>query len=209
MQSKQVLIALILCVCVFSCKQEEKPKVEPVKVIIEPEPITEFGFILKDFIVKRDTIKSGDSFGEILERNHIGYPRIFNIAENAKDSFDIRRLQVGKPYTLLCKNDSLQTPECFIYQPNSIDYVVIKFTDSIETYKGKKPITLVERIASGIVMNNLSETMESQGLPYQLINDMSDIYAWTIDFFRLQKGDRYSGLYLCRNRKYRCCLFST
>jgi murein DD-endopeptidase MepM/ murein hydrolase activator NlpD len=195
MQSKQLLIALILCVCVFSCKQEEKPKVEPVKVIIEPEPITEFGFILKDFIVKRDTIKSGDSFGEILERNHIGYPRIFNIAENAKDSFDIRRLQVGKPYTLLCKNDSLQTPECFIYQPNSIDYVVIKFTDSIETYKGKKPITLVERIASGIVMNNLSETMESQGLPYQLINDMSDIYAWTIDFFRLQKGDRFKIVY--------------
>jgi murein DD-endopeptidase MepM/ murein hydrolase activator NlpD len=195
MQPKQLLIALILCVCVFSCKQEEKPKVDPVKVIIEPEPITEFGFILKDFIVKRDTIKSGDSFGEILERNHIGYPRIFNIAENAKDSFDIRRLQVGKPYTLLCKNDSLQTPECFIYQPNSIDYVVIKFTDSIETYKGKKPITLVERIASGIVMNNLSETMESQGLPYQLINDMSDIYAWTIDFFRLQKGDRFKIVY--------------
>jgi hypothetical protein len=49
MQSKQLLIALILCVCVFSCKQEEKPKVEPVKVIIEPEPITEFGFILKDY----------------------------------------------------------------------------------------------------------------------------------------------------------------
>jgi murein DD-endopeptidase MepM/ murein hydrolase activator NlpD len=195
MQPKQLLIALILCVCVFSCKQEEKPKVDPVKVIIEPEPITEFGFILKDFIVKRDTIKSGDSFGEILERNHIGYPRIFNIAENAKDSFDIRRLQVGKPYTLLCKNDSLQTPECFIYQPNNIDYVVIKFTDSIETYKGKKPITLVERIASGIVMNNLSETMESQGLPYQLINDMSDIYAWTIDFFRLQKGDRFKIVY--------------
>ncbi|MFT4806531.1 MAG: hypothetical protein ACI9YE_003766, partial [Psychroserpens sp.] len=70
MQSKHLLIALILCVCVFSCKQEDKPKVEPVKVIIEPGPITEFGFILKDFIVKRDTIKSGDSFGEILERNH-------------------------------------------------------------------------------------------------------------------------------------------
>jgi murein DD-endopeptidase MepM/ murein hydrolase activator NlpD len=37
--------------------------------------------------------------------------------------------------------------------------------------------------------------MDSQGLPYQLINDMSDIYAWTIDFFRLQKGDKFKIIY--------------
>ena len=196
MQPKQLLIALLICFSFWSCKDDDKKvDTEDLESIVEPEPKKEFGFVLEDYIVKRDTIRKGDSFGEILERNHIGYPRIFNIAENAKDSFDIRRLQVGKPYTLLCASDSLQTPECFIYQPNSIDYVVIKFADSIETYRGKKPITLVEREASGIVMSSLSETMESQGLPYQLINDMSDIYAWTIDFFRLQKGDRFKIVY--------------
>jgi len=195
MQPKQLLIALMLCICAFSCKEDKEPEIEIEQIIPEPEITTEFGFVLDDYIVKRDTIKNGDSFGEILERNHIGYPRIFNIAEKVKDSFDIRRLKAGKPYTLFCANDSLQTPQAFVYQPNSIDYVVIKFTDSIETYKGKKPITLVERVASGIVMNNLSETMEQQGLPYQLINDMSDIYAWTIDFFRLQKGDRFKIVY--------------
>lgn len=196
MQPKQLLIALFICIGLWSCEDDDKKvETDSLQTLVEPEPKKEFGFVLEDYIVKRDTIRRGDSFGEILERNHIGYPRIFNIAEKAKDSFDIRKLQVGKPYTLLCANDSLQTPECFIYQPNSIDYVVIKFTDSIETYKGKKPISLVEREASGIVMNNLSETMESQGLPYQLINDMSDIYAWTIDFFRLQKGDRFKIVY--------------
>ncbi|WP_431133482.1 peptidoglycan DD-metalloendopeptidase family protein [Psychroserpens mesophilus] len=196
MQPKQLLIALFICIGLWSCKDDDKkPKTEVLQTIVEPEPKKEFGFVLEDYIVKRDTIRKGDSFGKILERNRIGYPQIFNITENAKDSFDIRKLQLGKPYTLLCSNDSLQTPECFIYQPNSIDYVVIKFADSIVTYKGKKPISIVEKEASGIVMNNLSETMESQGLPYQLINDMSDIYAWTIDFFRLQKGDRFKIIY--------------
>jgi murein DD-endopeptidase MepM/ murein hydrolase activator NlpD len=38
--------------------------------------------------------------------------------------------------------------------------------------------------------------MEAQGLPIQLIYDMSDdIYAWTIDFFRLQKGDNFKVIY--------------
>ncbi|MCK8479201.1 peptidoglycan DD-metalloendopeptidase family protein [Psychroserpens algicola] len=195
MQSKYLVIALFICMGFMSCKEDEKSDVTPLETYVEPEPDKEFGFVLEDYIVKRDTIKAGDSFGEILERNNIGYPKIFNIAEKTKDSFDITKLKAGKPYTLLCTKDSLQTPECFIYQPNSIDYVVIKMTDSIKAYTGKKPITIVQKEASGIVMNSLSETMESQGLPYQLINDMSDIYAWTIDFFRLQKGDRFKIVY--------------
>ncbi|WP_298900775.1 peptidoglycan DD-metalloendopeptidase family protein [uncultured Psychroserpens sp.] len=196
MQPKQLLIALFICIGFFSCKDEEKePNLEQLQTYVEPEPLKEFGFILEDYIVKRDTIKKGDSFGEILERNHIGYPRIFNIAEKIKDSFDIGKLKIGKPYTLFCTKDTLQTPEYFIYQPNSIDYVVIKMIDSVVAYKEKKPITIVQKEASGVVMNNLSETMEAQGLPYQLINDMSDIYAWTIDFFRLQKGDRFKIIY--------------
>src|SRR5690606_25739385 len=96
-------------------------------VQIEPVERIEFGFNLNDYIVKRDTIRSGDSFGTILQRNNLGYPKIYEIAESAKDSFDIRKLRAGNPYTLLCAKDSVQTPQCFIYQENNIDYVVIHF----------------------------------------------------------------------------------
>lgn len=161
----------------------------------EQEELFEFGYNLNNFTVVRDTIKSGDTFGIILERNNINYPKIYEIAEKAKDTFDIRKLQVGKPYTLLCTKDSIMEPLSFIYQPNKEDYVVIEFCDSILAYREKKPITIVQKEASGIISDNLSNTMEAQGLPYQLINDMSDIYAWTIDFFRLQKGDRFKLVY--------------
>ena len=99
--------------------------------IVEEEKILEFGFDLNNYIVKRDTIQKGDSFGEILERNNIGYPQIFNIAEKAKDTFDIRKLHPGKPYTLLfskeSEKDSLPSPETFIYQPDQVNYVGYKF----------------------------------------------------------------------------------
>ena len=179
-----------------SCKKDINPEDLPIANFIDTPPeIFEFGYNLNNFTVVRDTIRKGDSFGEILERNNLGYPKIYQIAEKAKDSFDIRRLQVGKPYTLLCSNDSLKEPQCFIYQPNKVEYVVIEFCDTIIAYKEKKPIKIVEKEASGTITSSLSETMESQGLPYQLINDMSDIYAWTIDFFRLQEGDRFKLVY--------------
>ncbi len=195
MKQRKLILALLISISFFSCK-EDQPKVidKDLQAFVEPE-IIEFGFNLNDYFVKRDTIKSGDSFGAILERNNIGYPQIYHIAENAKESYDIRKLQIGKPYTLLFSKDSLQIPECFIYQPNSIDYVVIKFADSVVAYKESKPVTVVTKEASGTIMDNLSVTMEAQGLPYELINDMADIYAWTINFFKVQKGDKFKIIY--------------
>ncbi|GAL69677.1 cell wall endopeptidase [Jejuia pallidilutea] len=133
----------------------------------------------------------------ILERNNVGYPKIFNIAEKAKDTFDIARsLQVGKPYTLLCAKDSLETAKCFIYQPNLEDYVVINFQDSIQAYRSTKPIKYVEKEATGIIEDNISLTLEEQGLSPRLAYKMADeIFAWTIDFRRLQKGDRFKVIY--------------
>jgi len=194
-----VLAILANFIVVVSCKNDANTLdlLPPEEVIVEEEiERYEFGFNLNDFVVLRDTIKKGDSFGEILERNKIGYPKIYNIAEIAKDSFDIRKLQVGKPYTLLCSKDSLQEPKCFIYQPNKEEYVVINFQDSIHAYTSKKPIKYVEKVATGVIKTNISEALDEQGLSVLLAYKMADdIYAWTIDFNRLQKGDRFKVIY--------------
>lgn len=161
-----------------------------------PEAVFEFGFNLNDYLVKRDTIKQGDTFGVILERNKIGYPKIFHIAEKAKDTFDIRKLQLGKPYTILCSKDSLQTPKCFIYQPNVEEYVVISFHDSIYAYTSRKPIQYVEKTITGVISSSISETLDQKGISQVLTYKLADeIYAWTIDFRRLQKGDRFKVIY--------------
>ncbi|MDU8884851.1 peptidoglycan DD-metalloendopeptidase family protein [Yeosuana sp. MJ-SS3] len=193
---KECLTILLVFLSIVSCKDDPKEPIIEEIAIAEPKDVYEFGFCLDDYIVKRDTIKKGDSFGQILERNSIGYPKIYHIAEKAKDSFDIRRLQVGKPYTLLCSKDSLQEPKCFIYQPNKEEYVVINFQDSIHAYTNRKPIKYVEKIATGVISTNISDALDQQGISVILAYKMSDnIYAWTIDFNRLQKGDRFKVIY--------------
>jgi murein DD-endopeptidase MepM/ murein hydrolase activator NlpD len=165
---------------------------------IEEEDRYEFGYNLSNFSVIRDTIKKGDTFGLILERNNLGFSKIYQIAEKAKDTFDIRKLQVGKPYMLLCSNDDLKEPQSFIYQPTREDYVVIEFCDSIFAYKEKKPITIVEKELSGVIQpnSNISEALDIQGISVVLAYKMADeIYAWTIDFNRLQEGDRFKVIY--------------
>jgi murein DD-endopeptidase MepM/ murein hydrolase activator NlpD len=157
--------------------------------------IKEFGFILNNYEVKKDTIDRGDSFGLILEKNELYYPKIFNIVNEVKKVFDIRRVNVGRPYTILYSKDSIRKPEYFIYQPSSIDYLVVSLGDSIYAEKRQKEVKLVEYEASGVIKSSLSETMQELGLSPLITNELSEIYAWNIDFFRLEKGDNFKILY--------------
>lgn len=155
-----------------------------------------FGYNFNNYNVVYDTIQKGDSFGEILEKNKLVYPKIHYIAEATKEVFDIRQLRIGKPYVMLFSKDGSDQPLIFIYQQNKIEYLVVEFCDTIKAYQQRKPVKIVEKEAFGVIESSLSETMEAQGLPVQLIYDMSDdIYAWTIDFFRLQKGDSFKVIY--------------
>lgn len=175
--------------CNFSDHQDDEPENQ-----IEED--MKFGYNFNNYHVIQDTIRRGENFGEILSKYNVDYSKIYDIVNSTKDTFDIRQLRAGKPYTLLCSKDEPHQPLSFIYQPNKIEFVVLEFCDSIIAYKERKPVKIVEREAFGIIENTLSETMEQQGLPIQLIYDMSDdIYAWTIDFFRLQKGDNFKVIY--------------
>lgn len=196
MRIEKSLLLIVLLISFNACKEtQEKSKVTKQKDAKEVV-MMEFGFNLNDYDVVKDTVRNGDSFGKILEKNNIGYSTVFNIVEKTKDTFDVSKITTGKPYTLLCtKGDSLRRPECFIYQPNSIDYVVIKFKDSINAYTESKPVKIVQKEASGVITSSLSGALDDAGLSQRLAFEMSDIYAWTIDFFRLQKGDEFKLIY--------------
>ena len=188
----KIFLIFIISVLLISCG-ENKPEVKP--LIVKEKIIKQFGFTLNDYTVKRDTVKSGDSFGSILEENNLFYPQIYNIVQKAKKVFDVRRINIGKPYSILFSKDSLETPQVFIYQPNLIDYVVVSLTDSLWAEKKSKAVKLLQFEAEGVITSSLSETMEEKRLSPLLSNELSEIYAWTIDFFRLEKGDNFKVIY--------------
>ena len=189
----KIFVALLISVLLISCDQE-KPETNKPKIVKE-KIVKQFGYTLNDYTVKRDTVKKGDSFGSILENNNLFYPHIYNIVQKAKKVFDVRRINLGKPYTILFSKDSVKTPKVLIYQPNLIDYVVVSLTDSLFAEKKSKAVKLKEFEAEGVITSSLSETMEEKKLSPLLSNELSEIYAWTIDFFRLEKGDNFKIIY--------------
>ena len=175
-----------------SCDSSETELLE----VEEQSPlISEYGHTLNDFVVVRDTVMEGDTFGAILDAHGVSQNKIYEVATTFRDVFDVRKIGIGRPYVILKSRDSTAQTQLFIYEKNRIDYAVIDFRDSLQVYHVKKPVTLIERTASGVIQGSLSETLAQQNLSPYLAEGMSDIYAWTINFFQLQAGDSFKIIY--------------
>ena len=185
----------LLIVFIFLINSCNKTPRDKAPAIIKEKIIKQFGYTLNDYYVDKDTVKNGDSFGTILEKNNLFYPQIYNIVQKAKQVYDVRKINIGNPYTILFSKDSLRSPELFVYQPNLIEYVLVSLNDSLWAEKKAKAVKLVKFEAEGTITSSLSETMEEKKLSPLLSHELSEIYAWTIDFFRLEKGDNFKIIY--------------
>ncbi|MEZ7944765.1 MAG: peptidoglycan DD-metalloendopeptidase family protein [Flavobacteriaceae bacterium] len=196
---KKLSILLFVLLIVLSCgKDNIKDTLDASDEITAsvPKIIHEFGYILNNYTVIKDTIKKGESFGIILDRHHVYYPKINAIAKGIKDTFDVRRIRAGKPYMILASKDSLEKAEVFIYKNSKARATIVDFKDStIVAYTYRKPIKIVEKEVSGNIYSTLSEAMDSLHLNPNLTYDVADIYAWTLDFYKLQKGDQFKLIY--------------
>ncbi|PWL40100.1 peptidase M23 [Flagellimonas aquimarina] len=188
--------AILTLLILVSCK-EEKVLVQELEQEdpVEKPIVKQFGFNLEEFKVVQDTIRYGDSFGELMLKNKVDYPKIATVSQNFKDTFDVRKIMVGKPYLILKSRDTSEIAEVFIYQNDRINYTVVDLRDSVQAYKSRKKVKYVQREASGIIETSLSEAILDQGIDYNVTLNLSEIYAWTIDFFRLEKGDKFKVIY--------------
>ncbi len=191
---------LLLILFYTSCREDkksisEKPEIQTPK----PKPIAKiFGYPESEFVIRRDTIRKNDTFGDILSKNHLPYTQIYEITKKIKDSFNIKNLKTGKPYVVLSQKDTLDSiarPKVFIYQPDPVNYVVVDFRDSIKTLKKKRKVSIVKKTAKVNITKSLYQNIEDQNLSPKMAMELSNIYAWTVDFFHLNKGDEFKVIY--------------
>ncbi|MBN9284650.1 MULTISPECIES: peptidoglycan DD-metalloendopeptidase family protein [Flavobacterium] len=194
---KYIAIILLLTT-LFACNKKEEKQVKETKVKKE-KILVEYGFTLNDFKVVNDTIKSGDSFGKILGAQNFDAAKIHEITEKVKDSFNVRDIRIGKPYTLLQNKTAPHDLKVFIYQPDRMTYYVVDLRDSIAVHKKQRPVTIKRRTIAAAIDGSVSETLKRAGVDASLAPQLSRIYAWSIDFFKIQKGDKFA---VTINEKY-------
>ena len=157
-----------------SCEtSKQSPIVESAlaKVEIKPKNI-KYGFDIDQFRVVKKKIRRGDTFGSILEDNGIDYPEVYNILKALKNKVRVRRLVVGKSYSLFFSKDSIPTPKAFIYETQIDSYTLVQLRDSIYGKKVTKPIKILTKEGNGLIENSLYELInlyENKKLPNKIL----------------------------------------
>lgn len=185
---QKIIIITLLASLIGSCNKTEEEEI----IVPKAKPKTvEFGFNLHDFNVVHDTIQSGDTFGSILGHQNLNGIQVHEVVAKVKDSFDVRSIRKGKPFTILRSKDRTNKIQLFIYQPDRLNYYVIDFRDSITAHKKARPLTFKTRTIAGALNGSLSETLQNLKVDPALAPKIAKIYAWSIDFFKLKKGDKF------------------
>lgn len=190
---KKIALFFTVLFSVFSCKQAESDAV--ITEEISAQKIEQFGFDFNDFNVKHDTIKKGDTFGSIIENQNLGDKQVYGIISKIKDSFDVRAIRIGRPYTFLRSKDRYKKLQYAIYQPNRANYYVIDLKDSVSVSKVTRPIRIKNRTIAGELNGSFSEELSRQKVDPALASKLIKVYAWSIDFFKLKKGDQFGVIF--------------
>jgi murein DD-endopeptidase MepM/ murein hydrolase activator NlpD len=193
------LVTLLFIAIILSCNEKEEESEseansKAIEIEAPPEPKL-FGFSLNDYEVVLDTVRRGETFGTIMDSHGVPPAKVYQLTQSIPDSvMNFRRINYGKPYALFKSKDSVQRVEHFVYQKSVIDYAVISL-DSLQAESKSKPVTIKQKSTSGVISSSLSAAIDEAGLDYLLTSRFADIYQWSVDFFRLQKGDQFKLIY--------------
>ncbi|SEH64354.1 Peptidase family M23 [Paenimyroides aquimaris] len=194
MKIGKVITFFVLFFAVISCKKQTEPEFAEVFVADKAETKPEFayGFSLNEYHMERDTVERGDNLSLILARHNYDATEIHDIVSKIKDSFDVRKIKAGKTFTLLKTKDPIPRLEVMIYEPDKMGFQVIDFRDSIHAYTVNYPVTYKVKTIAGEIDGSLSASIQKEGLDPGLATALSKQFAWSVDFFKFKRGDKFA-----------------
>ncbi len=159
------------------------------------QPVFLYGLNVNSHVVIEEKVKKNEFLADILTAYKVPIKLINQLASIPRNVFDVRKIAPNKKYTFFCSLDSLKTAKAFVYEPNPIDYVVFTFDESLKVDVCQREVTVEEKSISGTIQSSLSQTINEMGISHELTNKFVDIFAWQVDFARLQKGDVFKLVY--------------
>jgi len=200
---KNLLIAVFISVFTISAvyvynrfwdewtKGPELPKVTP--------PQTLYGIRVQDYQIIVDSVRQGETIGSILSKYGISGVLIHRIGQMSSDSINLTMIHVGQKYTVFIDtlSDTVPKTKYLVYENGVIVYTKFDFsiTDSVIAQKYQREVDTLHNSASGVIETSLWNTLVDQDLNWELAIKLSQTFAWTIDFYGLQKGDYFKVLY--------------
>lgn len=183
------LLSVVYYFTTYSQKEEHET------VAQEPAPVPKvWDFPIDSVKIDTFEVRKNQCLSDILTEMGVSLSSVDQLAKNAVGIFDVRRIKAGNNYYVVSRKDSFE-PTHFVYEDNISDYFTFSLKDSMIVKKGQKSIDTTLCTFSGIIESSLWNTFIDNGANPNLCIALSDVFAWTVDFFGVQKGDKFKVVY--------------
>ena len=191
------VVSMLIIFC--GCEDAKPPQdVAPAAQVVDTFPMpsipTYHDIVLVDSRLVSGKVKWNQTLSKILEDYQVAHDVLYQLDKASRSVYDVRKLKAGSTYTIV-EDTVTQKASHFVFEPDAMTIVIYQLRDSIHARTIRKPVQTVEKFIAATIYSSVYEAaLEAGGSPL-LVSKLVDILAWQVDFFRIQKGDRFKVIY--------------
>jgi murein DD-endopeptidase MepM/ murein hydrolase activator NlpD len=197
-----ITLPLVVILLTTGCRNNENkvpavqaPAADSLKDTSAGAPVLMYGIPIDSFDIVTGKIKPNGFLSSLLLQHGITMQEIDMVTRNSLPVFDVRKIRSGNSYILFCEKDSPARARYLVYEHDLTTSYVFSFNDSLNVTPFRKEIGKTIKYASATIETSLWDAMMNDGLPLALFSKLSEVFAWSVDFFGLQKGDSFKVIY--------------
>lgn len=188
------IIFIFLAISAISCKNNkisiEQTSAQPVK-----DTVYEYGIPVSEFEMVEGEVKKGDFFSTLMISLGAGADETNRLADASKGVFDLKKIKIGNKFKAFYTPNEERELAYLIYFSDKKTYVTFNLFDTIDVSVTELETRVTRKITEASISTSLWDDIIKTGASPILASRLSEIYAWSIDFFALRKGDSFSVIY--------------
>ena len=175
-----------------SKQQGESDSQSSCSAAAKPEPRYMYGIAVDGYSIDTCKVRSGETLSGILSRHGLTHAQWVAMQPFLKQHPELAAIREGGQYYTL-RND---TALCYYaYRINRRETLIASLQDTFYLWRDTLPLIVEQRKAEFGIRSSLWQSISEKNLPIELALELSEIYAWTINFFALQPEDSVRVLY--------------
>ncbi len=190
-----LLLAIVLgLACFTGCRFHRSSGAAEEAAVVDSLP--PLGFWEDSLDVVEGEVRNGETFSGLMVRLGMDDADAYVLASRLDTVFDVRKMRAGNHWHAYYRVDStMHRLEYVVYENDRVHRTVFRCADSLAVWRVTKPVERQLKYADITIRTSLWNDMVAAGAPAYLISQLAEVYAWTVDFFGLQKDDRFRVVY--------------
>lgn len=192
MRKSLIICAALMCL-LPSCGERKSAGTDS---STQNDSIPALGFWREAYSVDSIKVRDGETFSGLMNRLGMSAADVYTLVQRCDTTFDVRRLRADRRVEAYYSGDSLSRRlEYVVYNNDKVRSTVFRCSDSLAVWRYDKPVSIEHRTLDVTIHSSLLGDIVRSGASMLLAYELADIYAWTVNFFGLQEGDRFRAIY--------------